>query len=485
MDPKIPKKLKVYIKKARASAKKENKIASPYQKQISKQNQIVIINQGSKSKQRGKSRKPPERVVGSAMPIYPSIIYQQIPQYQQSYPNQFENRQQPINMLNRPAQAPLMSSAPYNGGVIQESVSPLTTEGLGVSPNPISPRPNPVLPDIVLQPVEINPPITVMGEAVSPRTPGFYDTNLPPVSAVPFSSPLVENAERNILDQQVTLEKEAYDDFGGYDAHSPREAFSWFSVPGKVLGVLSSAFAPSPFAETLASRSDIQDLSTKNVIPKPPVSEVEPLPSPPPPLPEIPIDFIPPPEPSLSERARSIASRGGGGGGYSPQGISDKAKTYVYNLALLQNKTKEEMTPAQLTAYDEAFKYIQKHQSPELLDFLEKTVTDMEFKTALLTPLQLKPESQPIESQTLSESGSQSLSGPKKLSDKGKAYMETIMDLEFVPDEKLVQSDAVNKKAAYAYFKKYPQMLPLIEASISKEEYKKIQKMIEDKPKKK
>lgn len=224
----IPKELKKYIKKARAS--KEKKIPYTSQKQSNKQQQIVVIN-GSQTRRRGPNQPKsggggsggsggsPQQGSGD----YPRIVYipqtfpsmtlpgqqpsivQEIPPSgmpfspaAQMYRNPF--RMAPFrNVMNPP---PQMTPAPFSN-----LESPPINQEQNIFTQP-PPPPNPVEPDIVQEPVYVDsvssPPIAVPIFPSSSSYQGF-----------------VENQARNDLAREVDMELAATEDYGGEDAISP------------------------------------------------------------------------------------------------------------------------------------------------------------------------------------------------------------------------------------------------------------------------
>jgi len=379
MDPKIPKQLKAYIKKARASRKKENKLPTQTQKQTSKQQQIVIINQGKESKSKRKRRVSTRPTPQPSRNEYPSIVYQQAPP--QPYVNPrypFENRQQPINIFNQqrqdvpmfnqqPQQFPLQPEVepifmnqpnfnerepqPYNFMNPNANIlplNPLLIEDYQVEqniPEPPIPPPNPILPEIILEPNRV-----VFGatEPISPRSPVFYDVIPPPmepenIQSIP-SQPIgfVENAAVNQLNQQVEKEINAYDDFGGYDAHSPR----YLLLP------------PSPAPLEIAFEDETVSL--------PPPTPVKPF------LENIPLK----PEPIKS----GGGGVGGGGGGFEGIKLSEAAKKHINSIDEIEVISESRRTPDENKRYKEAYAYFKKYQpSAETLKYIKGTITPLEY----------------------------------------------------------------------------------------------------------
>ena len=223
----IPKELKKYIKKARAS--KEKKIPYTSQKQSNKQQQIVVIGGPTRrsapnkpksggggsggsggSPQQGPGDYPrvvyvPHTFPNMTLPSQPPSILQEIPPSgmpfspaAQMYRNPF--RMAPFrNVMNPP---PQLTPAPFSN-----LESPPINQEQNIFTQP-PPRPNPVEPDIVQEPVYVDnvstPPIAVPIFPSSSSYQGF-----------------VENQAVNDLSRQVDMEINAFDDFGGEDAQSP------------------------------------------------------------------------------------------------------------------------------------------------------------------------------------------------------------------------------------------------------------------------
>jgi hypothetical protein len=381
MDPKIPKQLKAYIKKARASRKKENKLPTQTQKQTSKQQQIVIINQGKESKSKRKRRVSTRPTPQPSRNEYPSIVYQQAPA--QPYVNPtypFENRQQPIrqqpiNIFNQqrqdvpmfnqqPQQFPLQPEVepifmnepnfnvrepqPYNFMNPNANIlplNPLLIEDYQVEqniPEPPIPPPNPILPEIILEPNRV---VFGAAEPISPRSPDspkFYDVIPPPmdsenIQSIP-SQPIgfVENAAVNQLNQQVEKEIKAYDDFGGYDAYSPQYS------------LLSPSPAPVPLLEDETISLPIKPFN-ENISLKPNI----PLPA---------------------------QGGGGGGGGFEGIKLSEAAKKHINSIDEIEIISEASRTPDENKRYKEAYAYFKKYPpSSETLKYIKGTITPLEY----------------------------------------------------------------------------------------------------------
>ena len=126
MDDKIPKQLRAYIKKARATKKKENKIS---QKQVAKQNQIVIINQDSKPKRQTRTRVSPrttKRGLGGSPNDYPRMVY--APSFSQPQP--------PAPIAQQPQPAQPVPQVPPQFQPIQIPRAPFMNEPVRSSLNP-------------------------------------------------------------------------------------------------------------------------------------------------------------------------------------------------------------------------------------------------------------------------------------------------------------------------------------------------------------
>jgi len=187
------------------------------QKQSNKQSQVVIINQ--QTRRRGPNKPKPSASSGGGGGGGPSVIPYVIPQTQLTAASYQNSAVQPPDAIQQLTQAlgqfqqnqnqiyrnPLRMApfrAAMNPAPIQQVEEPL--------PEPIQELPNPVMPDIVLQPNFVEqvarPPIAVPISSSMPTYQGFVSTQA-----------------TNDLDNQVNMGVDAYDDFGGYDAHSPRE----------------------------------------------------------------------------------------------------------------------------------------------------------------------------------------------------------------------------------------------------------------------
>lgn len=220
----IPKELKKYIKKARAS--KEKKIPYTSQKQSNKQQQIVVIGGPTRrrapnkpksggggsggSPQQGPGDYPrvvyiPQTFPNMTLPGQPPSIIQEIPSSgmpfspaAQMYRNPF--RMAPFrNVMNPP---PQMNPPPFSN-----LESPPINQEQNIFTAPQSP-PNPVEPDIVQEPVYVDrlssPPMAV---PIFPSSSAYQGFTI--------------NEAVNDLGSQVDMEVNAFEDFGGEDAQSP------------------------------------------------------------------------------------------------------------------------------------------------------------------------------------------------------------------------------------------------------------------------
>lgn len=268
MNPAIPSHLKKYLKKARASSKKENKINYKSQKQTSKQNQIVIIGDTSGKKRQYTKRSSSGKGDGSD---YPRIVY--IPQ---SIPNMSipmstpQEIRQPIPPSIHEFQSQPIYRNPFRMEPLRTALNPSHfTENKplehiadkSIFTLPPSPPP-PLEPDIVQEPnfldiraipiVTLNPlspGIDVIRpssqsqqqEAFSPvrpvsTTPILTEVDLsresPQVNALrvlpinvnqPPNQGMTQNMAVNQLNTETQAELQAYMDFGGYDASTDAE----------------------------------------------------------------------------------------------------------------------------------------------------------------------------------------------------------------------------------------------------------------------
>jgi len=204
---KIPASLKKYIKKVRAN-RRENKIS-----QSSKQ--VVIINQESKRRRSSK-----KSTGGSGKENqYPRIVY--IPQStpNMSIPmNQPQQISQPIpQAINQFAQTPVYRN-PLRNEPFRTALNPPPFSENKPIPSNMEQNiftqppqvPQPVLPDIILEPNRIFMPSTPA--QAYPITPGGS-----------IFQGFVENQAVNQLNEQVTKEVNAFEDYGGLDAQSDTE----------------------------------------------------------------------------------------------------------------------------------------------------------------------------------------------------------------------------------------------------------------------
>jgi len=200
MDPKIPSNLKRYIRKAR-EGKKEKKITQK-QKPINIKNEIVIINQKVK---RGKSK--------GKTNVYPDIAY--IPTSDMSVAmNQPQNIRQPIpQSISQFEQVPIYRN-PFRNEAMRSVFNPPPQFGSYQVeqnlPNISIASPPPLEPKIVLEQNNID----FLSRPINP---------IPISSASSVFQGFTENQSVNQLNEQVTKEVNAYDDFGGLDAQSEAE----------------------------------------------------------------------------------------------------------------------------------------------------------------------------------------------------------------------------------------------------------------------
>jgi hypothetical protein len=222
MDREIPKQLKAYIKKV--GKKREKKLVHPSykQKQANKQSQVVIINQEPRRTRAPNKPRPSAPSGGGGNAPYPNVAYipYTLPQPslpQMSAANYGNTALQPVNEIQQLTQAlnqfqatPVyrnpLRMAPFrnamNPAPMQQVEEPL--------PEPIQAPPPPEMPDIVEEQNFVEqlarPPIAVPIDPSMPVYQGF-----------------AQNQAVNDLARQQDMEVNAYEDFGGYDAQSPRE----------------------------------------------------------------------------------------------------------------------------------------------------------------------------------------------------------------------------------------------------------------------
>jgi len=218
----VPASVKKYIKKVRAKKVKENKIQYKSQKQTAKQNQIVIINQEKpkrKYTKRGGSGGGGGGGHGGSDGDYPRIVYvpTSLPNF--SIPSQqpqaiiqeippMMNQFQPVRTYQNPLRMEPFRSALNPPPFTQNKPAP--NFGEAYLPEQQVPVPNPILPDI---PLERN--FLDMPASPAPTEPIFPSS---------FAGQgFTENYAVNQLNREVRQEEEAFDDYGGYDAQSPRE----------------------------------------------------------------------------------------------------------------------------------------------------------------------------------------------------------------------------------------------------------------------
>jgi hypothetical protein len=211
MSEKIPANARAYMKGVKANRQKQK------QKQSNKQSQVVIINQESKRRRAPNKPKSVPASGGGGGGGGPSYIPYVIPQTQLSAASYQNSAVQPVNEIQQLTQAlnqfqatPMyrnpLRMAPFrnvmNPAPIQQVEEPL--------PEPIQAPPPPEMPDIVEEQNFIEqlarPPVAVPIDSSMPVYQGF-----------------AQNQAVNDLARQQDMEVNAYEDFGGYDAQSPRE----------------------------------------------------------------------------------------------------------------------------------------------------------------------------------------------------------------------------------------------------------------------
>jgi hypothetical protein len=188
MDDKIPKQLRAYIKKARATKKKENKIS---QKQVAKQNQIVIINQESKPKRQTRTRVSPRTTKRGSPNDYPRMVY--APSFSQPQPPapiaQQPQPAQPAPQVPPQFQPIQIPRAPFMNEPLRSSLNPPSFSNLEPEPRNMEqnlpfipiPRPNPFTPSVGSVSFESDPfrsisPLTMNSEMGSAPYDGRSET---------------------------------------------------------------------------------------------------------------------------------------------------------------------------------------------------------------------------------------------------------------------------------------------------------------------
>jgi hypothetical protein len=271
MDPAIPAHLKKYIKKARATRVKENKISYKSPKQVAKQNQIVIIGDTSGRKRQYIKRGTASSGGGGGGVDYPRIVYipQSIPnmsipmsnpqeirqpippsvhgfQSQPVYRNPF--RMQPFRTAlnpppfteNKPLEhtadksiftAPQSPPPPLEPDIVQEPNFLDIRSTPIVALNPVSPgidiippSTTPVQPE-PFSPVQLKPVTPIATEVDLSREPSAVNAFrvLPIMINQPPNQGMTQNLAVNQLNSETMSELKAYQDFGGYDASTDAE----------------------------------------------------------------------------------------------------------------------------------------------------------------------------------------------------------------------------------------------------------------------
>lgn len=207
----IPANAKQYIKQVRANRQK--------QKQKQSQSTTVIIN--SEPKRRRAPNKPKSAPSSGGGGGGPSVIPYVIPQTQLTAASYQNSAVQPPSEIQQLTQA--LSQFQQNQNQIYRNPfrmepfrtamnpAPLVNEEAPLpEPVPSPPPPPPDLPDIVLQPNRVEqvarPPVAI---PIGPSTPTYEGFAI--------------NQAQNDLARQQNVELNAIQDFGGYDAQSPRE----------------------------------------------------------------------------------------------------------------------------------------------------------------------------------------------------------------------------------------------------------------------
>jgi hypothetical protein len=229
MDDKIPKQLRAYIKKAQATKKKENKIS---QKQVAKQNQIVIINQDSKPKRQTRTRSVPRTKKEVSPNDYPRMVY--VPSFSQPQPpapiTQQPQPTQPAPQVPPQFQPIQIPRAPFMNEPLRASLNPPPFSNLEPDPRNIErnlpfipiPRPNPFTPSVGSVSFESmgSAPYDGRSEGRSQRTattfgdllssPPFSDLEPPPINQEQ-NLPFIPVPRQNPILQEIVQEPNRMD----------------------------------------------------------------------------------------------------------------------------------------------------------------------------------------------------------------------------------------------------------------------------------
>jgi hypothetical protein len=207
MSERIPANARKYIKQVRANRQK--------QKQKQSQSTTVIINQ--EPKRRRGPNKPKSAPASGSGGGSPSVIPYVIPQTQLTAASYQNSAVQPPDAIQQLTQALSQFQAtpvyrnPFRMEPFRTAMNPAPLQQVEEPlPEPIRELPNPVMPDIVEEQNFVEqlarPPVA-----------------FPIVPSTPTYEGFAVNQEQNDLARQQNVELKAYEDFGGYDAQSPRE----------------------------------------------------------------------------------------------------------------------------------------------------------------------------------------------------------------------------------------------------------------------
>lgn len=207
MSERIPANARKYIKQVRANRQK--------QKQKQSQSTTVIINQ--EPKRRRGPNKPKSAPASGGGGGSPSVIPYVIPQTQLTAASYQNSAVQPPDAIQQLTQALSQFQAtpvyrnPFRMEPFRTAMNPAPLQQVEEPlPEPIRELPNPVMPDIVEEQNFVEqlarPPVA-----------------FPIVPSTPTYEGFAVNQEQNDLARQQNVVLKAYEDFGGYDAQSPRE----------------------------------------------------------------------------------------------------------------------------------------------------------------------------------------------------------------------------------------------------------------------
>lgn len=211
MSDRIPANARQYIKQVRANRQKQK------QKQSNKQTTTVIINQEPKRRRAPNKPKSAPSSGGGGGGGGPSVIPYVIPQTQLTAASYQNSAVQPANEIQQLTQALSQFQQnqnqiyrnPFRMEPFRTAMNPAPLQQVEEPlPEPIQERPNPVMPDIVLQPNRV--------EQVARPQVAF-----PIVPSTPIYEGFAINQAQISREQEMELD--AILDMGGYDAQSPRE----------------------------------------------------------------------------------------------------------------------------------------------------------------------------------------------------------------------------------------------------------------------